>query len=86
MKDGDNTHFLRDASSLQEKPFFRRRRLSENKHRAAAEWGTSFLEKKASKAPRSIPLGLKYVGDKVVSVVVRDDDGGIHRVIVRRDG
>lgn len=64
-----------------------RRVLSEEMRAYAVEYGRSILQKRkteeASRVKSSLPKGLVYAGDKVISVLVKDVDGGIYSVIVK---
>jgi hypothetical protein len=63
-----------------------RRRLSEARRLSAIEHGLSLLKKNAARRSRmELPRGLEYVGDKVVSVFVREGKTIFH-VMVRNDG
>jgi hypothetical protein len=83
LEQAEETHFLRSLSSgrTEEAPT-KRRRLSKEKEKQAKEYGLGLLNKRTP--PHSIPPGLKFVGDKIVTVLVRDDNGGVAGVTVRR--
>jgi hypothetical protein len=76
-------HFLRSSTREQDAP--RRHRLSKEKQQKAVEHGLKILDARAAKGPpHKLPTGVEYVGDKVIAVLIHDDIGAVHGVLVRR--
>lgn len=64
----------------------KKHKLSEAVHNAAVSYGQSVLaERAAEHRGRAYSDNVEYVGDQVISIVVKDDDGRLYSVIVTNE-